>query len=101
MLLEVGGSYLYFCLVLLPYIISLIYLLAMLSHYCALVFSSCRSRSEGYSSLLSSGFSLWWLLLCKAGSVVWCVGLVPPQHVESSWTRGQIHVPCIGRQILN
>ena len=22
------------------------------------------------------------------------------RHVESSWTRGQIHAPCIGRQIL-
>ena len=27
-------------------------------------------------------------------------GLITPQHVESSWTRGQTHVPCIGWQIL-
>ena len=27
-------------------------------------------------------------------------GLVAPQHVGSSWTRAQTHVPCIGRQIL-
>ena len=27
--------------------------------------------------------------------------LAVPQHVEYSWTRNQIHVPCTGRQILN
>ena len=27
--------------------------------------------------------------------------LVAPGHVESSWTRDQTHVLCIGRQILN
>ncbi|KAG5205695.1 hypothetical protein JEQ12_018945 [Ovis aries] len=29
------------------------------------------------------------------------MGLVAPCHVESSQTRDRIHVPCIGRQILN
>ena len=29
------------------------------------------------------------------------VDLVAPRHVESSWTRGQTHVACIDRQILN
>ena len=28
------------------------------------------------------------------------MGLVALQHVGSSWTRGQTHVSCIGRQIL-
>ena len=28
------------------------------------------------------------------------MGLVAPQHVESSQTRDQTHVSCIGRQIL-
>ena len=28
------------------------------------------------------------------------MGLVAVQHVGSSWTRGQTHVSCIGRQIL-
>ena len=27
-------------------------------------------------------------------------GLVAPQHVETSWTRDQTCVPCIGRQIV-
>ena len=27
--------------------------------------------------------------------------LVASRHVESSWTRGQIRVPCVGRWILN
>ena len=34
-------------------------------------------------------------------SVVVALGLVVPQHVESSRTRDQTYVPCIGRQILN
>ena len=29
------------------------------------------------------------------------MGLAAPQHVGSSQTRAQTHVPCIGRQILN
>jgi len=29
------------------------------------------------------------------------MGLVVLQHVGCSWSRGQTHVPCIGRQILN
>ena len=31
----------------------------------------------------------------------WCMGLVAPRHVESSWTRDQTHVSCISRWILN
>ena len=31
---------------------------------------------------------------------LWCTALVASQHVGSSQTRGQTHVPCIGRQIL-
>ena len=31
---------------------------------------------------------------------LWHTGLVAQQHVESSWTRDQTHVLCIGRQIL-
>ena len=83
--------------------------------------------SGSYSSLHCAGFSLSWLLLLRstgsrrtgfsscgtwaqqlwlAGSRVqaqqlWCMGLVAPRHVESSRTRAQTRVPCIGRQILN
>ena len=32
---------------------------------------------------------------------MWRTGLVAPQHVGSSRTRAQTHVPCIGRLILN
>ena len=35
------------------------------------------------------------------GSVVVTTGVVAPQHVESSQTRDQTHIPCIGRWILN
>ena len=32
---------------------------------------------------------------------LWPMGLVAPQHVKSSWTRDQTHVPSLDRQILN
>ena len=32
---------------------------------------------------------------------MWCTGLVALWHVGSSQTRDRIHVPCIGRRILN
>ena len=32
---------------------------------------------------------------------MWLMGLVALWHVESSLTRDQTHIPCIGRQILN
>ena len=32
---------------------------------------------------------------------MWCTGLVALQHVGSSRTRDQTHVPCIARRILN
>ena len=32
---------------------------------------------------------------------LWHLGLVAPQHVGFSRGRDQIHVPCIGRQILH
>ena len=41
------------------------------------------------------------LRLQSTGSVFWHVGLVVPQPVESSQTRDQTHVPCIGGWILN
>ena len=34
------------------------------------------------------------------GSVVWCTGLIVPQHVESSQIRDQTHVLCIGWWVL-
>ena len=38
---------------------------------------------------------------CRAlAQWLWHTGLVVPQHVESSQTRDQTCVPCIGRQIL-
>ena len=58
--------------------------------------------------LWCTGLSLWWLLLLwGTGCTVlrlqqlWCTALVTSRHAESSWTRDQTHVSCIGRQILN
>ena len=28
------------------------------------------------------------------------MGLAAPRHVQSSWTRGRTHVPCVGKQTL-
>ena len=47
---------------------------------------------------------LWqlWLAGSRAqAQQLWCMDLVALQHVESSWTRARICVPCIGRRILN
>ena len=64
--------------------------------------------SGGYTSLWCTGFSLLWLLLLNSTGFrvhglqqLWHTGLVALQHVKSSRTMGQTHVPCIDRQILN
>ena len=77
-------------------------------------FASCGE--QGLHPRCSEGFSLWHLLLLRStGSTrtgfrscsLWslkylgCTGLAVLQHVESSQTRDQTHVPCIGRQIPN
>ena len=53
------------------------------------------------SSLQSAGFSYCgaWALGLQT-SVVVAPGLIAPWHVESSQSRDQTHVLCIGRQIL-
>ena len=43
--------------------------------------------------MLQSGTLVSW------AQELWHTGLVAPWHVESSQTRDQTHVPCIGRQI--
>ena len=54
--------------------------------------SGCRPQALGYESFHSC--STWAQQLWQAGSVAL-------QHVGSSWTRDQTHVPCIDRWILN
>ena len=64
---------------------------------------SLIATSRGYTLLKCMGLSLH-LLLQSIGSrlqQLWHTGLVARTHVGSSWTRDQICVPCIGRQILN
>ena len=58
--------------------------------------------------LWCSGFSLQRLLLLLGTGwrvlrlqELWHMGSAAPQHVGSSQTRDQTHVPCTGRQILN
>ena len=63
--------------------------------FVALRWLSLVATSRGYSSSLSVGFSLRWLLLLQH------VGLAAPLRVGSSQTRDWTHVPCIDRQILN
>ena len=57
--------------------------------------------TRGYSVVVAHGFSLHWHLGECELSTRWCVGLVAPQHVESSWTRDQTHFLCIARWIPN
>ena len=61
-----------------------------------------------FSPVATRGLSSWWLLLLgNRGSGeprlrwLWYTGSVAPRRVESSQTRGQTHVSCISRQILN
>jgi len=73
--------------------------------------ASCRLSlivvSVGYSScsaLVShcSGFFFWAQVLeHESSQQLWCKGSVASSHVESSRTRDQTCVPCIGKQILN
>ena len=69
---------------------------------------SLVAASRGYSlvvvpSLLTAVASL----IAEHGlygtwaQMLWCTSLVAPWHVESSLTRDQTCVPCVGRQILN
>ena len=69
-------------------------------------FSVWASHCAGFSSCKAWARGAWHQRLqltgCKHGlsSCVWHMHLVALRHVESSWTRDQTHVPCIGRQIL-
>ena len=69
-------------------------------HFCARVFSSCSKWGPLFIAV--RGFSC-----CRAqapdtnAQQLWLMSLVALQHVGSSQTRAQTHVPCIGRQILN
>ena len=55
------------------------------------VFPVAECRLEALAGFNSCRTPVQWL---------WHTGLVVPQHVESSQTRDQTCVPCIGRQIL-
>ena len=44
---------------------------------------------------------LWLMGSRTQAQQLWCMGLVAPRHMGSSWTRDRTRVPCIGRQILN
>ena len=73
-----------------------------------LLSSCCEWASRWVPALVAehrarghSGFSSCAPGLSSAGSVVVVRGWVSPQHVDSSRTRDRIHIPCIGRQILN
>ena len=74
----------------------------------SLSFCARCPSSERAALCCGAGFSLWWFFLLQslASRVqglqqLWPTGLVALWHVESSQIRDQIHVPCIGRQILN
>ena len=69
-------------------------ILTVLGLYCCTqAFSTCGKRR-----LLIAVASL----AVKCGlQYSWHMGLAAVRHMESSLTRGQVHVPCIGRQVLS
>ena len=68
---------------------------------------SLVAASRGYPLVAVHGLLIVVASRCRAQALgirtqrLWCTGLVVPRHVESSQTRDQTQVPCIGRQILN
>ena len=86
----------------------------VLGLHCCEGFSLVLARDTLY--LGCRGFSLWWLFLLQSkgsraqglqqlqlqgsraqAQQLWSISLVVPWHVESSWTRDQTSVSCIGR----
>ena len=73
---------------------------------CMLAFSSFCKRELlsrcGVQASHCGGFSSRRAHALECGLLpLRCMGLVVQQHVEFSQTRGQTHVTCTGRQILN
>ena len=66
-----------------------------------LLLHSTGSRCTGFSSCGTRAQQLWLTGSRAQARQLWHTGLVAPQHVGSSRTRAQTHVPRIGRQILN
>ena len=61
-------------------------------HRFLIVVASCQAWAPGHSGFSSCSTGVQWL---------WHIGLVVPQHVESSQTRDWTRVLYVGRQILN
>ena len=51
----------------------------------------------GFSSCNTQAQQLWLLGFRAQAQLLWHTGLVAPQNVGSSWTRGWTQVSCIGR----
>ena len=66
----------------------------------SLVAESGATLHRGVWASHQSGLSYREHRLWNSGSVVGCMNLAAPLHVQSSWTIHRTHVPCIGRQIL-
>ena len=56
-------------------------------------------QSKGSRAHVGSGLAA--LRLGSQAQELWLTGLVAPWHAESSCTRDQTRVPCIGRRILS
>ena len=54
------------------------------------LFSSCKAQAPGLTGLCSRSSR-------AQAQELWCMGLVTPQHVGSSWMRDQTWVSCTGR----
>ena len=59
-----------------------------------LLLQSMGPRARGLQQLQFTGSREW-------AQQLWHMGLAAARRVESSWTRDQTHVPCLGRWILN
>ena len=84
-----------------------LFLAALGLHCCARAFSSSGLLIAVASLVAEHGLQARRLSSCGLRALEcrlsswWCMGLVAPWHVGSSWTRARTCVPCIGRRILN
>ena len=63
---------------------------------CTQAFSICDEQASH-----CGGFSCWSVGSRAWAQYLWHTGLAAPCHLETSWTRYQTHVSCIGKQILH
>lgn len=67
----------------------------------ASAFSSCREQGLLFVMKYGPWSAQASVIVAHGLQWLWYLGLVAPRHVESSRSRDQTHIPCIGNWIFN